>query len=279
MSDVQASPAPSLSTRPHFPWTPYSSQTMMQQPVRPGSASQTSWDPRTALTGAHLSNASWSSSRPASTANAQSVVAGPSNETTRHWSFTAFEWVVRDVSRLKQFVEERDGAEHVEGSAPVANDDDFEVLRESPMMGDGKYKLEIGMSRMHEASDVAQAQRLSLYITSLIMDYAQYETSASIMTAIKCQGERSGERGARAEWVWEHWQERWTFRPDNEVWECPFPLLSELWENPRIQETNSFVICVQIHSPVGPYIPQQPSAFYVPRDLLEGLEASLDNAS
>lgn len=50
------------------------------------------------------------------------------------------------MRKLKQFVEERDGAEHAEGSAPVANDDDdFEVLRESPMMGDGKYKLEIGV--------------------------------------------------------------------------------------------------------------------------------------
>lgn len=25
--------------------------------------------------------------------------------------------------------------------------DDFEILRESPMLGDGKYKLEIGMER------------------------------------------------------------------------------------------------------------------------------------
>lgn len=39
------------------------------------------------------------------------------------------------------------------------------------------------------------------------------------------------------------------------------------------------MICVQIHSPVGPFFPQQPSAAYVPRDLLDGLEASLDNAS
>ena len=61
--------------------------------------------------------------------------------------------------------------------------------------------------------------------------------------------------------------------------ECPLPFLSELLQNPRIQETDSFVICVQIHSPVGPYIPEQPSVAYVPRDLLDGLEASLDNPS
>ncbi len=63
------------------------------------------------------------------------------------------------------------------------------------------------------------------------------------------------------------------------VAECPLPPLSVLLENPRIKETDSFVICVQMHSPVGPFYPQQPSAYYVPRDLLEGLEASLDNPS
>ncbi|KAF7967261.1 hypothetical protein HWV62_35005 [Athelia sp. TMB] len=221
-------------------------------PVRPGSATR-SWDPRTAA-GVHTPSASWTASRPGSSYNALNATVVPNDETTRHWSFTAFEWVVRDISRLKLFVEDGETTERVEGAqGPATRNDDFEILRESPMMGDGKFKLEI--------------------------DYGQYETSASMMTAIKCQGERSGERGARAEWVWEHWQERWTFQPDNEVWECPLPTLSELWANPRIQETNSFVICVQIHSPVGPYIPQQPAAFYVPRDLLEGLEASLDNAN
>lgn len=67
-----------------------------------------------------------------------------------------------------------------------------------------------------------------------------------------------------------------TYKP---LTECPLPPLSTLMENSRIQNTDSFVICVQIHSPVGPFFPQQPSAFYVPRDLLDGLEASLDNPS
>jgi hypothetical protein len=147
--------------------------------------------------------------------------------------------------------------------------------------------------------DKFQVQTLSLYITSLMLDFPhEYETSASMMTAIKCQDDRVGERGARAEWIWEFWQDRWKFRPDSEVWGdallfspcvdqeltdiltvCSLPSLSTLLDNPRIRETDSFVICVQIHCPFGPYIPQQPSAFYVPRDLLEGLEASLDNAS
>ena len=67
--------------------------------------------------------------------------------------------------------------------------------------------------------------------------------------------------------------------PDHPITECPLPALSELLKNSKIKETDSFVICVQIHSPVGPFYPQQPSVAYVPRNLLDGLEASLDNSS
>jgi len=133
----------------------------------------------------------------------------------------------------------------------------------------------------------------------LMIDFAQgdYEMPASMMTAIRCQNNRICDRAARADWVWQHWQHDWVFRRESEVWglfsslflsimllifilsECPLPLLSELLQNPRIRETDSLVVCVQIHSPAGPSIPEQPSVAYVPRDLLDGLEASLDNPS
>jgi len=63
-------------------------------------------------------------------------------------------------------------------------------------------------------------QSLSLYITSLMLDFPQseFEMSASMMTAIKCQDDRAGERGARPDWVWEFWQNDWTFRRESEVW-------------------------------------------------------------
>lgn len=48
--------------------------------------------------------------------------------------------------------------------------------------------------------------------------HAEYETSASMMTAIKCQDDRVGERGARADWIWEFWQGQWKFRHGSEVW-------------------------------------------------------------
>lgn len=61
---------------------------------------------------------------------------------------------------------------------------------------------------------------LSLYITSLMADFTQddHEAYASMMAAIKCQDDLSGERGARPEWVWEFWQNDWVFRRDSEVW-------------------------------------------------------------
>ncbi|SRR6266403_563151 len=146
-------------------------------------------------------------------------------------------------------------------------------------------------------AEATNTHTLSLYVTCLMLDdpNAEYEISASMLAAIKCQEDRVGERGARADWAWDTWQTEWTFRQDNEVWresitatyirpsqsstECALPSLSTLLENRRIHRTDSFVICIQIHTPTGPFFPQHPSAYYVPRDLLEGLEASLDNSS
>lgn len=63
-------------------------------------------------------------------------------------------------------------------------------------------------------------QSLSLYVTSLMMDFAQadYEMPASMMAAIRYQDIRVGERGVRADWVWQFWQHDWVFRQESEVW-------------------------------------------------------------
>ncbi|CCM04873.1 uncharacterized protein FIBRA_07066 [Fibroporia radiculosa] len=207
---------------------------------------------------------------------------------TRQWSFTAFEWIVRDVHKLRDFVEGPDtvGTTGDFAQESIPDTDEFEILKESPVIGDAKFKLEIAKTPSPEIAEGSDTpvlrigpQTLSLYVTSLMVDYphADYEMSTSMFAAIKCQDDRVGERGARAEWAWEFWQIGWVFRQESEVWECLLPPLSTLLENPRIKETDSFVICVQMHSPVGPFFPQQPSAYYVPRDLLDGLEASLDN--
>ncbi|KAJ7490303.1 hypothetical protein B0H11DRAFT_2009964 [Mycena galericulata] len=195
----------------------------------------------------------------------------------RQWTFMGFEWTVRDVHKLRDFVEglEPDN-EDEQGTA--TGPEDFEILKHSPMIGDDKFKLEIARAVTNEGAtnpDSKPQTSLTLCITSLMLDFAHnYEMNASIMAAIKCQDDRVG---ARAEWVWEFWQNDWVFRRDCEVWECALPSLSALLENPRIQETDSFAINLQIHCPTGPFFPQQPTAYYVPRDLLDGLEASLDN--
>ena len=53
-----------------------------------------------------------------------------------------------------------------------------------------------------------------------MLEYAHtdYEIVASMFAGIKCQDDRAGERGARPDWVWEYWQNDWTFREDSEVW-------------------------------------------------------------
>lgn len=63
----------------------------------------------------------------------------------------AFEWLVRDVSRLKTFVESSldDASGDPAAADPeidIPSQNSFEVLRDSPILGDGKFKLEIGIS-------------------------------------------------------------------------------------------------------------------------------------
>ncbi|KAI0278835.1 hypothetical protein BGY98DRAFT_1096471 [Russula aff. rugulosa BPL654] len=249
-----------------------------------GTTRPESWDQRPS-TGSSSSNTMWQST---STTARRAATGVPSASTsqedlTRHWSFTAFEWVVHDVRKLRDFVEGRTPEDAVDGRGGPDRDD-FGVLRESPTLGDGKYKLEIEGSlsaRTPIDAEATSTHTLSLYVTCLMLDdpNAEYEISASMLAAIKCQDDRVGERGARADWAWDTWQTEWTFRQDNEVWQCAMPSLSSLLENPRIHRTDSLVICIQIHTPTGPFFPQHPSAYYVARDLLEGLEASLDNSN
>ncbi|KAF8969501.1 hypothetical protein BDZ97DRAFT_1646873 [Flammula alnicola] len=280
---------PSIA-RPDWPWAARSyshrSQQSSPHPSIQGSNLQSGWDPRASVSstsnqGGYSANQQGRApSTPKPQASANSTMAFSPGETTRQWTFTGFEWAVRDVHKLRNFVEGVEPTLLEEGTHPSgAEIGDFEILKQSPMLGDHKFKLEIAPTVHVDGATPSSPPTLSLYITSLMLDFAQgdYETHASMMAAIKCQDDRVGARGARPDWVWEFWQNDWVFRRESEVWECPLPPLSLLLENSRIQVTDSMIICVQIHSPAGPSIPQQPSVYYVPRDLLDGLEASLDN--
>jgi len=44
------------------------------------------------------------------------------------------------------------------------------------------------------------------------------EYDVTMLAAVKVQDDRGGERGARADWVWECWEKDWSFRQDSEVW-------------------------------------------------------------
>ncbi|KAF7332287.1 BTB domain-containing protein [Mycena kentingensis (nom. inval.)] len=278
-SPLSSSPGRSENTfeRPTWPW-----QTRIANSRRSSSLSasslQTPWEPQGTLSSparpvSSSSSQSWTSSSGAMRQSTGSTVGYSASveDSIRQWSFMGFEWTVRDVHKLRDFVEGI--AEAEEGSELEA--ESFEILKQAPLLGDEKFKLEIARADIGETSAVKPAA-LMLYITSLL-DFTQnlnYEMSASIMVAIKSQEDRVG---ARAEWVWEHWDAGWIFRHNSEVFDCSLPPISALLENPRIREMDAFTICVQIHCPLGPFFPQQPTAYYVPRDLLEGLEASLDN--
>ena len=139
--------------------------------------------------------------------------------------YQGFEWDVRDVHKLRDFVE---------GVEPQDDDGNFEILKQSPVLGDNKFKLEIGqfsyilvvwsllinlLAPPVDGTSSSSPTTLSIYITSLL-DFPQgdYETCASMMAAIKCQDDRVGERGVRPEWIWEFWQNDWVFRRESEVW-------------------------------------------------------------
>ena len=78
------------------------------------------------------------------------------------WKLTlrlqAFEWVVRDVSRLRDHIENQplgDGVDESDG------DDEFEILKESPELGDSKFKLEISASYGQPLPDKATSSLTS----------------------------------------------------------------------------------------------------------------------
>ena len=141
---------------------------------------------------------------------------------------------MRDVDRLTRVIEsETEISDEQDDQSARDEEQDFEILKQSPLLGDGKFKLEIGTSahtcfavRTFVQYLVARIPAatgpptLSLYITSLMVDFSQndYEMPAAMMAAIKTQEDKAGERGARAEWVWEVWQSDWIFRQESEVW-------------------------------------------------------------
>ncbi|KZS97936.1 hypothetical protein SISNIDRAFT_449536 [Sistotremastrum niveocremeum HHB9708] len=289
-STLSTSPSRPLPlSRPQWPWLPHSHL---------NHSSSSSSLPRTGTPSDHMPAGSGSSStvhnaprrNSALTPTPLASIQTQETSNTKEWAFTAFEWTVRNASALDSWLQGSPTASEETTEETTVSRESFEFLRESPIIGDGKFKLEIATSPSETTQDETSEPRpegdglplqnsLSLYITSLMVDFAHgdYEHSASVMVAIKCPDDRSGERGSRSEWLWELWAHDFLFRRESEFWHCELPSISTLLQNPRIASNDSFVLCIQIHTPNGPIFPLQPSAYYVPRELLEGLEASLDN--
>lgn len=128
--------------------------------------------------------------------------------------------MIHDLSRLRNVVEGLQETFEVSNQEVPPCPEGFEVLRETPLLGDGRFNLEVTQdSHTSEGLDAAtKTLNLSVLVTSLMVDRG-YETPASIMVAIKCQDDRVGERGARAgKWIWERWENDWLFREGSEVW-------------------------------------------------------------
>ncbi|CAG7845913.1 SubName: Full=Uncharacterized protein {ECO:0000313/EMBL:CCA77965.1} [Serendipita indica DSM 11827] len=223
----------------------------------------------------------------------------------RQWTFSAFEWTIPNVTELRRFVEEQNGVTPLRSdeSQPGQPSEIPRILQETPLVGDGKFKLEVnraltgddntsttgtypppsdsGPSELLNISSSADTPpaTLSICLTSLQLDYyPECELSTTIMVGVKANTNFSGQRGARTQFIWEAWED-FVFRRGSEFWECSLPALGKLLENPHIAASDAFTLSIQIHTPLGPYYPQQPSAYYVPKDLLDGVEASLDNAN
>ncbi|KAG8884903.1 hypothetical protein FRB98_002101 [Tulasnella sp. 332] len=303
LSSTNRSGSSSIS-RSQRPWTSTRSSTYNFAPTRTSTPTQGSSTPQ--MQTANHSESAWAQqghqghpqnlNQPEESATAR-------QSATRQWTFTAFEWTIKNVAALRDYVEETPGlldANTADSTLDIGSDDRIpEVLKQSPMIGENgenKFKVEIGRSLVPEEqpatptsptrgtepltspSQLVRLPSLSLYITSLFLDFAhpEYEFCTAIMVAIKSHEDRVGERGARSDWLWESWEREFVFRKDAEFWECQLPPLSTMLSHPRIAAQDSLVLCIQIHSPVGFY-PQFPHAYYVPRDLLSGLEDSLDN--
>jgi hypothetical protein len=93
---------------------------------------------------------------------------------------------------------------------------DLEPANATPTLASATPEQDLGRTEQPDHS-INNIPTLSLCITSLMVDIAQ-DYDATMMAAVKVQDDRGSERGARADWVWEFWENDWSFRRDSEVW-------------------------------------------------------------
>lgn len=143
----------------------------------------------------------------------------------------------------------------------------------STSFGVDRWKLEI--LKPPQGGD-----KLSLYLSCQILDtaFSPDTIPTTLMFGIREPKEQIGKREGRDGWIWKIWENEWCFGTGNEYFEChSFPSFDELLRNPRIAQLDSFVLSVQISSPVPATVPQLQQTHHVPRDLLGGVQNLVDD--
>ncbi|KAL8290346.1 hypothetical protein RQP46_002604 [Phenoliferia psychrophenolica] len=146
----------------------------------------------------------------------------------------------------------------------------------STSFGGDRWKLEILKPTQGETD------KLSLYLSCQILDtaFSPDIIPTTLMFGIRESKEQIGRREAREGWVWQVWEAEWSFRTGNEYYEChSFPSFDDLLRNPRIAQLDSFILSIQISSPVQATFPQLQHSHHIPRDLLLGVQNLIDDRS
>ncbi|KAL7415644.1 hypothetical protein BDY24DRAFT_265966 [Mrakia frigida] len=262
----------------------------------------------------HQQAASSSSFRPSSSVSSSlgrgSVLGGgaqAAEETTKQSNIIVFEWVVEDLKALNQAIQSYlpEDPEH-----PSHN---HEILQPGPCIGNGSFKLDVvfepldqplppttsstptmqdfasgldlreggGEQQEQDQEQERAVQTLCVYLGTLSGESrSHWEFPASIMVGIKSIEQPIGARHSPVKWLWNYWEEDWSFQPDTCFWRAQLPTLSSLLANPSVEEQDAFVLVVQIHTPFGGerlVLPELPREAWVPRTLLTAMENSLDN--
>ncbi|UZJ51154.1 hypothetical protein CBS101457_000474 [Exobasidium rhododendri] len=184
----------------------------------------------------------------------------------------SFTWLIPEAKLLRDEVESSplpsEGGRSISAGAGKS-----EVWTTQPIFGDGKWKLELvrttrskdrdeeersekeeerreGCDEEEEEEAAAAAPTttvLSIYLTSMILDYspADYEIPASIMIGI--QPVQSTTKTSRAgSWIWREFIHH-VFRRESEYYECHrLPSLSEILLDKDIHQQDAFTLTIQI---------------------------------
>lgn len=172
-------PPPTSSTgrlqpiaRPDWPWAArtYSQGSPQSSPYPLGSVLgsnlQSGWDPRVSSVASNSSQSGYSGTSPGRSNStpkpSRPTMRSSSEGPTRQWTFMVqssdpqvstsliiyhqgFEWDVRDVHKLRDFVEGVESSTNQDDNdTPAELHGNFEILKQSPVLGDNKFKLEIG---------------------------------------------------------------------------------------------------------------------------------------